>query len=132
MVVLRKFEHPTKEMSDYNLVRKFCISLGLLQPGDSRDIIVHILLLLLKSKQKLTPEQIAERLEGHGASASNVRRHLRRLLEIGLIKRYYVHEPLFLSVSEYLTKELVACRMRLKKCAEIIDSLLPDDGQSLS
>ena len=45
-LTLRRYEKPT--MGDRELVRKLCLSLGLLQPGDSRDVIVDIFYILLK------------------------------------------------------------------------------------
>ena len=85
-ITLRKFE---KEPED--LLRKFCMSLGLLQPGDSRDIIVDLLRLLLEAKKEhklLSMEEITTALkEKRGASAPNLRRQLRRLMELGLVER---------------------------------------------
>ena len=55
-ITLRKYEKPYAS-TKRELVRKVCLSLGLLQPGDSRDIMVDILLVLedaRKSKQPLT------------------------------------------------------------------------------
>ena len=39
-ITLRRYEKPTTEGRD--LVRKLCLSVGLLQPGDSRDVIVDV------------------------------------------------------------------------------------------
>ncbi len=59
-LTLRRYEKPyTKDKRE--LVRKLCLSTGLLQPGDSRDIIVDILLVLIKSRNKkilMTSEDI--------------------------------------------------------------------------
>ena len=44
-LTLRKYEKP--DFKGRNLIRKLCLSLGLLQPGDSRDVIVDILNVLL-------------------------------------------------------------------------------------
>ena len=41
-ITLRKYEKPTN-LKGRDLVRKLCLSIGLLQPGDSRDVIVDIL-----------------------------------------------------------------------------------------
>jgi len=38
-ITLRKYESP-KGLEKRELVRKLCLSLGLLQPGDSRDVVV--------------------------------------------------------------------------------------------
>ena len=50
-ITLRRYEKPA-ELTERELVRKLCLSLGLLQPGDSRDIIVDILHTLLSAKKK--------------------------------------------------------------------------------
>ena len=41
-----------KSLNERELVRKLCLSIGLLQPGDSRDVIVDILYVLLKAKKQ--------------------------------------------------------------------------------
>ena len=101
-ITLRKFEKPYGDEKE--LLRKFCISLGLLQLGDSRDSIVGILSTLLKAgrhKKYLTSEQLAENIS---VSKPNLRRHLRRLGEIGIIEkrenRYRIRE--FLPLKEIL------------------------------
>jgi len=53
-ITLRRYEKPSK-LSERELVRKICLSIGLLQPGDSRDVIVDILHVLLKSKKQKNP-----------------------------------------------------------------------------
>ena len=40
-ITLRRYEKPDN-LKGRDLVRKLCLSLGLLQPGDSRDVIVDI------------------------------------------------------------------------------------------
>ena len=40
-ITLRRYERPYN-MSRRELVRKLCLSVGLLQPGDSRDVVVDI------------------------------------------------------------------------------------------
>ena len=50
-ITLRRYEKPSK-LSERELVRKICLSIGLLQPGDSRDVIVDILHVLLKAKKQ--------------------------------------------------------------------------------
>ena len=49
-ITLRRYEKPN--LKDRDLVRKLCLSVGLLQPGDSRDVIVDVLYTLLKSKKE--------------------------------------------------------------------------------
>lgn len=89
-ITLRKYEKPYNS-SKRDLVRKVCLSLGLLQPGDSRDIIVDILLVMeeaRKSKSWLSSFEIRDKveelrkknsLETRGLAESNIRRQLKRL-----------------------------------------------------
>lgn len=49
-ITLRRYEKPY-ESSRRELVRKVCLSLGLLQPGDSRDIIVDIMFVLEEARK---------------------------------------------------------------------------------
>ena len=50
-ITLRRYEKPDN-LSDRELVRKLCLSIGLLQPGDSRDVVVDVLYVMLKNKKK--------------------------------------------------------------------------------
>ena len=102
-ITLRRYEKPSKS-SERELVRKLCLSIGLLQPGDSRDIIVDILNVLLqakKEKKELSSEEIEKRvieerkkmnLLLHGVASSNIRRQIKRLRDLFLVekvKNYY-------------------------------------------
>ena len=102
-ITLRRYEKPSKS-SERELVRKLCLSIGLLQPGDSRDIIVDILNVLLqakKEKKELSSEEIEKlvieerkkmNLLLHGVASSNIRRQIKRLRDIFLVekaKNYY-------------------------------------------
>ena len=58
-IALRKYEKP-ENFRGRDLVRKLCLSLSLLQPGDSRDVIVDILHVLLKAKKELSSEEIGK------------------------------------------------------------------------
>jgi DNA-binding transcriptional ArsR family regulator len=93
-LTLRKYEKPNEE--GRSLVRKLCLSLGLLQPGDSRDIIVDVLYVILWAKKAIQPEEIEkfvkeERKRNNqkltGVSSSNIRRQLKRLKDISLIEK---------------------------------------------
>jgi len=95
-ITLRRYEKPT--MNDRDLVRKFCLSIGLLQPGDSRDVIVDVLHVLMKSRQskeELHSEEIKNKvmefrkgmgLPMLGIASSNIRRQLKRLKDLHLIE----------------------------------------------
>ncbi|MBU1111502.1 MAG: hypothetical protein ABIG93_05240 [archaeon] len=95
-ITLRRYEKPN--MNDRDLVRKLCLSLGLLQPGDSRDVVVDVLYVLLKAKQKgeaLHSEEVKNNvmdlrkersLPMLGIASSNIRRQLKRLKDLHLIE----------------------------------------------
>jgi len=89
-ITLRKYEAP-HGVDGRELVKKFLLSVGLLNPGESRDIIVditHSLLLAKKEKKILDVPEFIEALKGKpGASAPNVRRQLRRLRELKLVEK---------------------------------------------
>jgi len=97
-ITLRRYERPTN-LSDRELIRKLCLSLGLLQPGDSRDVVVDVLNVLVKAKKKqenLTSDEICSRvieerknlkLPMLGIAASNVRRQIKRLKDLLLVER---------------------------------------------
>jgi len=94
-ITLRKYEKPY-EMSRRDLIRKICLSTGLLQPGDSRDVIVDIFYILLENKKEKNCEEIrtaiinkrnSEKLPLNGIAASNVRRQLRRLREMYFVEK---------------------------------------------
>ena len=50
-ITLRRYEKPY-DSSQRELIRKVCLSLGLLQPGDSRDIIVDLLMVLEENRKE--------------------------------------------------------------------------------
>ncbi|MBR9683524.1 hypothetical protein GOV03_03200 [Candidatus Woesearchaeota archaeon] len=95
-ITLRRYEKPM--VGDRELVRKFCLSMGLLQPGDSRDVVVdvfHVLLKAKKGKEELHSEEIknkviearkAQGLPILGVASSNIRRQLKRLKDLYLIE----------------------------------------------
>ena len=117
-ITLRKYEKPIS-LKERELVKKICLTLGLLQPGDSRDVLVDILHVLLRQKKKkkvLTSNEIEQKvienrrkhkLQLSGIASSNIRRQLKRLKDIFLVEKirngYRISE--FLSLAEiYDTK----------------------------
>src|SRR3989338_1402883 len=106
-ITLRKYEKPAN-LEKRELVRKICLSLGLLQLGDSRDVIVDILIVLIdsnKNKEKLMSDEIGKRVEelrkkysldAKGLAESNIRRQLKRLRDGMFIEKnenkYYMAE----------------------------------------
>lgn len=84
-VTLRKYERPAGKPKE-EVLKKFCMALGLLQPGDSRDQIVGILDVFLKEKRPVTVGEISGKL-GKKTALSGIRRHLRRLMEVKLVEK---------------------------------------------
>ena len=97
-ITLRRYEKPTN-LSERELVRKLCLSIGLLQPGDSRDVVVDILNVLIKAKKTqkdLTSDEICNhvieerkklKLPMLGIASSNIRRQLKRLKDSLLVEK---------------------------------------------
>lgn len=118
-ITLRKYEKPY-DAPKREIVRKVCLSLGLLQPGDSRDIIVDILLVLdeaRKQKSMLSSFEIRDKvdtirkqnsLESKGLAESNIRRQLKRLRDAMIAEKlenkYRLSE--FLPISEIFTTKI--------------------------
>ena len=103
-ITLRRYERPYN-MSKRELVRKLCLSVGLLQPGDSRDVVVDILSVMLNNKKEMSSEEIKKltvnfrkknKLPLKGIADSNVRRQLKRLRTLFLVEKvknnYRMHE----------------------------------------
>lgn len=97
-ITLRKYERPSN-LSKRELIRKLCLSVGLLQAGDSRDVIVDILGTLMdaaKNKKELSSEDIKKQvvdlrkknnLPLLGIADSNIRRQLKRLRDLFLVEK---------------------------------------------
>ena len=94
-LTLRKYEKP-KDLSKRELVRKICLSLGILQPGDSRDVMVDVLQVMLESDGELTSTAVEKltiknrekhKLKMLGIAPSNVRRQLLRLRDLFIVEK---------------------------------------------
>ena len=97
-ITLRRYEKPTN-LSDRELIRKLCLSIGLLQPGDSRDVVIDVLSVLIRAKKEqrqMTSEEICShvieerkklKLPMLGIASSNIRRQLKRLKDLLLIEK---------------------------------------------
>ncbi len=138
-ITLRRYEKPTKS-SDRDLVKKFCLSLGILQPGDSRDVMVDVLLVLLHARQEkkvLRSENVVQnvidarkkaRLPLHGVASSNIRRQLKRLRYLFLVEKirntYRIPEfdSMAISFQEKTEKFLLSSILeRIKEYAHVVD-----------
>ena len=118
-ITLRKYEKPLIR-KERELVKRLCLSLGVLQPGDSRDVIVDVLHVLLKSKKKkqlLSVEDVEKKviinrklhkLQQQGIAASNIRRQIKRLRNLMIVEkvksRYRIAE--FLGTSEIFSEKI--------------------------
>jgi hypothetical protein len=138
-IVLRKYEIPYGKESKENereLVKKFCLSLGLLQEGDSRDVVVDLLLLFLKKRKErkmLKSDEIVKELKAmtsKGVSEPNIRRQIKRLKDMMIIEKvgegYRISE--FDSLSTILEKKIIAIKLaaivdRIKEYAKLLDQI---------
>ena len=138
-ITLRKYEKPTG-LEKRELVRKICLSIGLLQLGDSRDSIVDIVLVLIeghKQKETLSSDEIRNRveqirkrysLEIKGLAESNIRRQLKRLHDAMLIEKkdnvYSLSEQRSLKeIFEYNIEKFVIPQIieRVKEYLEVLE-----------
>jgi hypothetical protein len=97
-ITLRRYERPYK-MPRREAIRKLCLSLGLLQPGDSRDVVVEVLQVVLdhsNKKKTITSEEVQKKvialrkknkLNVRGVAPSNIRRQIKRLKDLHLIEK---------------------------------------------
>lgn len=94
-ITLRRYEKPN-QFSGRDLIKKLCLSIGLLQPGDSRDVIVDIFYVLISTRDNLSSDEIQQmvvslrdenKLPMVGVAPSNVRRQLKRLRDVQLVEK---------------------------------------------
>ncbi|MBS3108105.1 hypothetical protein J4468_04290 [Candidatus Woesearchaeota archaeon] len=97
-LTLRKYGKPYN-LPEREIVKKLCLSIGLLQPGDSRDVVVDVLDVLLKAKLKnehLDSTKIQNLVITNrkkysvpifGIAPSNIRRQLKRLRDLFLVEK---------------------------------------------
>lgn len=118
-ITLRRYES-VHNLSKRDTLKKICLSLGLLQPGDSRDVIVDILLVLenaKKNKKELSAVEIKDELleirkkhelNLNGTADSNIRRQLKRLRDVFLVEKvrnnYRILE--FMSIDEIFESKI--------------------------
>jgi hypothetical protein len=143
-LTLRRYEKPAN-LEKRELLRKFCLSVGLLQPGDSRDIIVDILHVLLnakKDRKDLSSEDIrrlvivirtAYNLPQLGIASSNVRRQIKRLRDILIVQKVKsnyrireftkMHDIFEESIERYLLPTIIT---RTKEYCLVIDEQFSD------
>lgn len=140
-ITLRRYEKPY-DLSKRELIRKICLSLGFLQPGDSRDIIIDLLLVLedarlnkkwlssFEIRDLVQLERSKNSMEEKGLAESNIRRQLRRLRDSLLVDKqgnmYRMSE--FESLSELFKSKLESFIIpqtieRIKEYLKVLDSI---------
>ncbi|MEM3154753.1 MAG: hypothetical protein QW165_04285 [Candidatus Woesearchaeota archaeon] len=145
-ITLRKYEKPYR-LSGRELVKKLCLSIGLLQPADSRDVVVDVFLSLLKSPEPVPLSHIEKTvrlsrkqhgLPMTGIASSNVRRQVKRLKDAFLIekigKQYRIAEdaPLHEVFSERIEKfYLPTIVSRVKEYCEAVERERWKDGSAV-
>ena len=98
-ITLRKYERPYN-IKGRDLISKLCLSVGLLQPGDSRDVVVDVFMALLNNYKKgnrpMTSKEIEDaaialrkkhNLKVWGVASSNIRRQTKRLRDLYLVDK---------------------------------------------
>lgn len=141
-LTLRKYEKPSATGRD--LVRKLCLSVGLLQPGDSRDVVVDVFLVLLQRRGELSSVEVEKLvIESRkdsgvpmlGIAPSNIRRQLLRLRDllfvekVGNAYRISEHDSLSNLFSEKLESFLLDSTIkRVKEYVKAVDKEFPLDA----
>ena len=134
-ITLRKYERPF-DLPRRELFKKICLSMGLLQPGDSRDVVVDVFQVIVDNKE-LSSDDIVEqvianrkkeKLELIGIAPSNIRRQIKRLKDLLLIEKsgnsYRVAEgaPLVEVFEEKIEKFLILSIMeRVKEYLKAVE-----------
>ena len=140
-ITLRRYEKPYN-MPRRDLVRKLCLSTGLLQPGDSRDVVVDVMHVLLDAKGKkvfMNSDQVREevinlrkknKMSLNGIASSNIRRQLKRLRDLFLVEKVKneyritefdeIHNLFEQKIEEFLIKNIVS---RVKEYFQAVKDL---------
>jgi hypothetical protein len=146
-LTLRKYEKPYR-LSGRELVKKLCLSIGLLQPADSRDVVVDVFLSLLKSPEPVPLSHIEKsvktsrkqhNLKSTGSASSNIRRQVKRLKDAFIVekigKNYRIAEdaPLHEVFSERIEKfYLPTIVSRVKEYCEAVERERWKNGATVS
>lgn len=94
-LTLRKYGRP-HNLEKRELIKRICLSIGLLQPGDSRDVITDVLQVMIDTKKAIDCEEVVRlvkknrtkyKLKQLGVAASNIRRQLKRLRDIFMVEK---------------------------------------------
>ena len=94
-LTLRKYEKPYR-LTGRELVKKLCLSIGLLQPADGRDVVVDVFMSLLRAPEPVSLADIeksvklsrkAHDLPLTGVASSNIRRQVKRLKDAFVVEK---------------------------------------------
>ena len=130
-ITLRKYEKPY-QVNERELVKKYCLSVGILEPGDSRDVIVDLLIVLLKNtleKKTLSVEELVKgtveerrshKLDEKGCSEPNIRRQLLRLKNLGIVERVQSKYR----IKEFMSMEELAEEVIRKRAEDILNRII--------
>lgn len=89
--------HIDSELDRWEILRRFCLGVGLLQPNDNRTTIVDVLIVLFDypdglSTNKIVSKVISFRIDRGfafgGVAVTNIRSLLRRLKELGIVEKF--------------------------------------------
>ncbi|MCF7866641.1 hypothetical protein K9L67_04445 [Candidatus Woesearchaeota archaeon] len=138
-ITLRKYGSP-QGLEKRELVRKLCLSIGLLQPGDSRDVVVDVLQVILencKHDKEYTSTEIEKmtmdnrekyELKQLGVAPSNIRRQILRLRDLFIVEKngnyYRINEGSKISqifkerIEKYYLQSILT---RVKEYIEAVD-----------
>ncbi len=94
-LTLRKYEKPYR-LSGRDLIKKLCLSIGLLQPADGRDAVVDVFMSVLKAPEPISLLDIeryvkvsrkTHNLSMNGIASSNIRRQVKRLKDAFIVEK---------------------------------------------
>ena len=94
-LTLRKYEKPYR-LSGRDLIKKLCLSIGLLQPADGRDAVVDVFMSVLKAPEPISLSDIeryvkvsrkTHNLSMNGIASSNIRRQVKRLKDAFIVEK---------------------------------------------
>ncbi len=146
-LTLRKYEKPYR-LTGRELVKKLCLSIGLLQPADSRDVVVDVFLSLLKAPEPIALVDIEKSVKHSrkqhnlpltGVASSNVRRQVKRLKDslivekVGNVYRIAENAPLHEVFADRIEKfYLPTIVSRVKEYCEAVERERWNHGSNVS
>jgi hypothetical protein len=127
-IILRLYENPSG-LKGRELIKKTCLGIGILNPGDSRDVIVDVFWVITKSSKQqkwLSSIEIGEEviqlrksleLSTDGTAGSNIRRILKILCDYGIVENIKAKYRII----EFMPLEDVFERVLRERFEKIVD-----------